>query len=117
MDTEGKVMDNYLKSFPARMSDGRFITDYTPNCDKNLLLKKKMSGWEYRNYLINNAEEIMNKEVEQVNQMFGCLDCNNTVLLDSSVKQVCDQNGCNIEEVSKDGIGIEQEHNVAQVAP
>ena len=103
-----KVTDNYLKSFPARMSDGRFITDYTPNCERNLLHQKKMSSWEYRNYLTTNAEKIMQDNVDYINDVFGCLDCNNTQLLDNSVKQVCDFNGCSIEVVNKNGIGIEQ---------
>tara|TARA_B100000902_G_C27238189_1_gene878575 strand:+ start:1011 stop:1343 length:333 start_codon:yes stop_codon:yes gene_type:complete len=107
METQ-KVIDNYLKSFPARMSDGRFITDYTPNCDKNLLLQKNMSSWEYRSYLMNNAEKLIEEEKKTMDDKFGCLDCNSTQLLDSSVKQVCNHTGCNIEVLNKEGIGIEQ---------
>lgn len=103
-----KVTDNYLKSFPARMSDGRFITDYTPNCDQNLFLQKNMTSWEYRNYLMENAEKIMEEQNKKINDVFGCLDCDQTKLLESSIKQVCDSKGCNIEVINKDGIGIEQ---------
>jgi hypothetical protein len=103
-----KITDNYLKSFPARMSDGRFITDYSPNCDKNLLLQKNMSSWEYRSYLMNNASKLIEEEKNLMDNQFGCLDCDITPSLDSSVKQVCSHTGCDIEVINKGGIGIEQ---------
>ena len=35
-----QVTDNFYNDFPARMSDGRFITNYFPNCDINRKMKK-----------------------------------------------------------------------------
>ena len=46
-----KVPDNVKSDFPARMSDGRFITDYTPNCQHNLAIQKDMTSWQYKTYL------------------------------------------------------------------
>ena len=46
-----KVPDNFFKDFPARMSDGRFITDYTPNCQLNLEFQQNMTSWQYRSFL------------------------------------------------------------------
>ena len=57
---------NFFDDFPARMADGRFITDYSPNCDNNMKHKKELSGWEYRQYLTNNAETIM-QEINELN--------------------------------------------------
>ena len=105
-----QVTDNFHNDFPARMSDGRFITDYTQNCMVNTLRKEKMSGWEYRTHLINNAEKIM-EEINQKNEeMYGCKDCNTVVLPLNHSKQVCDEKGCEIVEVNTDEIGIEQEN-------
>ena len=59
------ITDNFFDDFPARMADGRFITDYSPNCDNNMKHKKEMSGWEYRQYLTNNAETII-KEINSI---------------------------------------------------
>ena len=38
-----QVADNFFDDFPARMADGRFITDYSPNCDNNMKHKKANS--------------------------------------------------------------------------
>ena len=35
-----KVTDNMKTSFPSRMSDGRFITNYHPNCMMNAGFQK-----------------------------------------------------------------------------
>ena len=37
-----KVPDNFHADFPARMADGRFMTDFTSNCILNTLRKEKM---------------------------------------------------------------------------
>jgi len=105
-----KVTDNFHTDFPARMADGRFITDYSSNCIVNTLRKKEMSSWEYRTHLIQNAEEIM-KEINQKNEeLYGCKECHTTVLPSNKNKQVCNDGGCNIVEVNPDGIGIDQEN-------
>ena len=36
-------MDNNIFEFPARMSDGRFITDYSPNCMLNNKYQQSMN--------------------------------------------------------------------------
>ena len=103
-----QATDNFHNDFPARMADGRFITDYTSNCMVNTLRKEKMSGWEYRTHLINNAEKIM-EEINQKNEeLYGCADCHKTSIPSNNLKQNCDESGCEIVEVNSEGIGIEQ---------
>ena len=105
-----QATDNFHNDFPARMSDGRFITDYTSNCMVNTLRKEKMSGWEYRTHLINNAEKIM-EEINQKNEeLYGCTDCHTTVLPSNRSKQICREDSCELVEVDPDGIGIDQEN-------
>ena len=53
-----KVTDNFFKDFPARMSDGRFITNYSPNCQQNLIYQNNMTSWQYRAYLTKMANQI-----------------------------------------------------------
>ena len=55
-----KVSDNVNSDFPARMSDGRFITDYSPICQYNLAIQKDMTSWQYKTYLTRYADQIRN---------------------------------------------------------
>ena len=104
--TELKVPDNFHADFPARMSDGRFMTDFTTNCILNTLRKEKMSAWEYRTHLINNAEQIMNEMNEKNEQLYGCQECHRTVLPAPNAKQVCTDSGCEIVKVEDGGVGL-----------
>tara|TARA_Y100000590_G_C15739353_1_gene1019705 strand:+ start:4275 stop:4604 length:330 start_codon:yes stop_codon:yes gene_type:complete len=104
-----QVTDNFHNDFPARMSDGRFITNYFPNCDINRKMKKEMSSFEYRKYLIENTETLM-QEINSTNEkLFGCKNCHTTVIPHNHLKQVCKDNGvCDLIEVDPSGIGIDQ---------
>ena len=104
-----QVTDNFYNDFPARMSDGRFITDYAPNCDINMKMKKEMTSFEYRKYLTENAETIMQQIITNNEELFGCKNCHTTVIPNNKTKQVCTENGkCNLVEVDPEGIGIDQ---------
>jgi hypothetical protein len=104
--TDLKVPDNFHADFPARMSDGRFMTDFNTNCILNTLRKEKMSAWEYRTHLINNAEQIMEEMNEKNEQLYGCQECHRTVLPAPNAKQVCTDTGCEIVKVEDGGIGL-----------
>ena len=98
--------DNYITDFPSRMSDGRFMTDYSSNCSMNLGMQENMSSYNYRQMLIKNAEQIM-KNMDTLNQQkYGCSSCNQTYVPDAEYVQKCDHTGCIIEKVSEEGIGI-----------
>ena len=101
-----KVPDNFHADFPARMSDGRFMTDFNTNCILNTLRKEKLSAWEYRTHLINNAEQIMNEINEKNEQLYGCQECHRTVLPAPNAKQVCTDSGCEIVKVEDGGVGL-----------
>ena len=105
-----KITDNFYNDFPARMADGRFITDYTPNCMLNTLRKEKMSAWEYRTHLINNTDQIMQEINAKNESMYGCQECHRTVLPSPNAKQVCTETGCEIIQIDPQGVGLEQEY-------
>lgn len=48
---------------PPRMSDGRHFTDYKPRCgvDASTLNGQTMNSYELRQYMITNAENLMQK--------------------------------------------------------
>ena len=54
-----KISDNYHEDFPARMSDGRFITNYHPNCEMNGEIQKNMTSWQYRTFLTRYTDNLM----------------------------------------------------------
>ena len=74
--------NNIHKNFPPLMSDGRLYTQLDPNCEENDRLKRFLNiqnNYDYRQYLINNAESLMNK-----NRMSSFMLNNNVRLGDSN---------------------------------
>ena len=68
-----KGSNNIHSGFPALMSDGQWATNWEPACTVNNQIKKYAgitNNFEYRQYLINNADSIVNK-----NQTEACDDC------------------------------------------
>ena len=58
-----KTSNNKYFDCPALMSDGRLMTDYRPSTTVNDMIRLNnnvKSSNEYRNFLINNASDIMN---------------------------------------------------------
>lgn len=58
-----KTQNNIHHAFPGIMSDGRLFTDYNPNAVMNKKvseMNKIKSNEDYRKYLTNNANQIMN---------------------------------------------------------
>jgi hypothetical protein len=107
-----KVTDNFFSDFPARMSDGRFITNYLPNCQQNFKYQQGMSSWQYRTYLTRMGDDIRKHEMDMNEQMYG-YDLSDNTGLTSDMKppghkyeQTCDENGCSFKEVDVDGIGV-----------
>ena len=105
-----KVTDNVNHGFPARMSDGRFITNYWPNCVLNSTMKNEMSSFGYRHFLMNNAVDIIKNQNKLYKAEYGCEDCapDFNVNPGSRYVQECSKSGCAIKEVEPKGIGIEQ---------
>ncbi len=102
-----KIPDNFHKDFPARMSDGRFITDYYPNCSMNLSAQKNMSSWQYKLFLTRNASEIMNSIRDFNHKKYGCDNCNDpSIPLQNQYLQNCTNYACHISEVNPKGVGL-----------
>ena len=105
-----KVTDNFNTGFPARMSDGRFITSYWPNCALNSGIQGEMNSYVYRQFLTNNATSIMENMNTIHKAEYGCEECfpNIKVNPGSRYVQECGPEGCNIKEINPKGIGIKQ---------
>tara|TARA_B100000745_G_C19949655_1_gene320549 strand:+ start:185 stop:490 length:306 start_codon:yes stop_codon:yes gene_type:complete len=100
-------MDNNYHNLSARMSDGRFITNYSPNCELNRKLQKDMTSFQYRFYLTKYTDTIMNDNNQSDQEKFGCIQCQGNIPVLPKYKQNCYQNGyCEINTVNNNGIGL-----------
>lgn len=100
------AMDN-VKDFPARMSDGRFVTNYNSSCVYNLAESVGMNSYTYRQMLINNAENIMEKTRKGYEKNYSCTSCRKMIIPKTKYEQDCSGDVCTINRVSDGGIGID----------
>lgn len=74
-----KSSNNKYFNCPALMSDGRQFTDYRPSNYVNNLIRMTagvMGSYDYRQFLINNAELLMQANIQYAYEMNGCKPCN-----------------------------------------
>ena len=68
---------------PAIMSDGRAFTDYRPSStvdDMIRLSNNVMSNFEYRQFLTNNADNLMQINNKYLQNKMGCDNCNTPIV-------------------------------------
>ena len=66
--------NNIHTGFPPLMSDGRFVKNFDPNCKANEDLKNQLnlkSNYDYRQYLINNGFNIIEKNFNNAKYQCG----------------------------------------------
>jgi len=100
-----KVTDNVELDFPARMADGRQFTDYRQNCIFNNKLSNGLSSWQYRQYLIQNADNIMNTMVSEQENKTKCTTCKDNTVLPVQTILNCTPTGCNYTLNDSNGLG------------
>ena len=108
-----KVTDNVELGFPARMSDGRGFTDYRPNCYLNNELGQSMGSWQYRTYLMRNADNIHQKFMSMTESENSCTNCTGAPVPDFRTVVDCTrQNTCYYNIKDPNGIGKKVNYNV-----
>tara|TARA_B100001287_G_C22583786_1_gene482242 strand:+ start:477 stop:815 length:339 start_codon:yes stop_codon:yes gene_type:complete len=100
-----KVTDNVELDFPARMADGRMFTDYRQNCLLNNNIAQGKGSWEYRDFLINNSEELMKKFNQQQELITKCNKCSDNTVLPVKTILNCTPEGCNPQMNVESGLG------------
>jgi len=73
-----KVSNNKYLDCPALMSDGRMFTDYRASCFRNDMLKiqnKITNSYDYRQFLINNGENIIHNIRKYNMDRLSCRPC------------------------------------------
>lgn len=74
-----KGSNNIHADFPALMSDGQWATNWEPACAINSELKKSVgitNNYNYRQYLINNADHIIQQNQNSANGNCGASHAN-----------------------------------------
>ena len=103
-----KTSNNKYFNCPPRMSDGRHFTDYRSNCYVNDLVRysnNTMSDYAYRQFLINNAVDLMKVNNEYTYQKNGCDPCNATPIgFETNCNVNQSYSKCKIED--QNGLGI-----------
>lgn len=110
MDSSGvcnKTSNNKYLECPARSYAGGMFTDYRPNCDVENSLRVNnglRSNYDYRQFLINNAEKLMQVNREYNEKKNGCAPCNTKPVMVESMCNVS-RTGSSCEPFDPNGIG------------
>ena len=101
MSTCYKASNNKYFDCPPRMSDGRHFTDYRPNCEINSMIKmdnKITNSFEYRNFLQQNANKLLDINRKHACQKNCCITCkenfSDSTMLPEQYKVSCDKHTC-----------------------
>ena len=103
-NTCNKTSNNKYFDCPALMSDGRAFTDYRPSSYTNDLIRIQngvYDSYQYRQFLISNAEKLMKVNDEYNFMKNGCASCtyqqipNESTCVYNKHYGLCYPNGCN----------------------
>jgi len=117
MNTCNKTSNNKYFDCPARMDDGRTFTDYRPSNSVDDMIRYSnnvMSSYDYRQFLIHNAVNIMNINNQYTDDKVGNGTCN--------AKEVPFKTQCDINPVyskcytiNSNGIGLNNVSNFGNI--
>ena len=107
-----KTTNNKFFNCPPRMDDGRHFTDYRPSCDLNNLVASNnnlVSSYDYRQFLILNADKLMDLNRGYTVQMNSCGPCKQPyeqgTMLPEQSKVQCNDKTCNSSMSVLNGLG------------
>lgn len=111
-----RTSDSKFFNCPPRMSDGRHFTDFRPRCVMNTV-QNNTNSYEHRQYLIHNAETLMNTMREQAYKENVCGPCvepfkQGTMLPEQSTVE-CNANFCKVSNANPAGLGQGRSYNGA----
>lgn len=107
-----RTSNNKFASAPARMADGRHFTDYRSSCLTNTRIQadnKVVNNYEFRMFLIRNAEQLMEQNRKESFLQNGSYECKapydiNTMVPESD-KVRCNAQTCDVVHNYDKGIG------------
>ena len=107
-----KTSNNKHFGCPPRMADGRHFTDYRPSCHINNIIRtgnNVLNSFQYRNFLTNNAVELMDLNRNYACEKNCCGPCKepyhsvNTLPEVNKVK--CNAQNCELVGFDPNGLG------------
>jgi hypothetical protein len=99
------VNPHYSTGSPARMADGRIMTDYRPRCSQySVAAAREFGDNEYRNRMVRGADELMSAARALNNRKNTSVSCVDT-MVPELYKRVCTWKGCKIVPGNFQGIG------------
>ena len=105
-----KVSDNVELDFPARMNDGRMFTDYRQNCTLNNSISKQMGSWEYRDFLTNNASQVRQNILNNLEAEVKCNKCSDNTVLPVKTVLNYSQDSCTYQMNDPNGVGLGRQY-------
>ena len=105
-----RVSDNFELEFPARMADGRLFTDYKSSGILNSFENELNSTLEYRLYLQNNAEKIINNNYDVAESLTKCNNCPGYEIIDSKILLTCSKESCTQNINDSNGLGLDVQY-------
>ena len=111
-----RTSNNKYFKCPPIMSDGRHFTDYRPNTYANDLVRygnNVMSSNAYRQFLINNASNLMNVNSIYAEKKNSCTECNATPI-PTETKCIVNQSYSTCYPDSYNGLGL---RNLSEFLP
>ena len=105
-----KTSNNKYFGSPARMDDGRSFTDYRSSSSVDDMIRYSnnlLNSYDYRQFLIHNADNIINIKNRYTQDKISNVNCNQNSI--PSINTVCDVNKessfCNVFD--KNGVGLD----------
>lgn len=101
---------------PYRMADGRHFTDYNTRCGQNQFTQREKlpSNYEYRMFLISNAEKLIQENRDKAMLDNRCTPCfepfEDGTMLPEQSKQVCNDKSCSFQPHNEGGLGLGRKH-------
>jgi hypothetical protein len=75
---------------------------------KNKEYSQEKNSFDYRYFLIKNAQSIENSIIQQLEQAVKCNDCNAQTVLPVQTIQNCNQGKCTISLNDPGGLGLDR---------
>ena len=111
-----RTSNNKYFNCPPRMADGRQFTDYRPNSYVNDLVRYSnnvMSSYNYRLFLTNNAEKLMQINNEYIYEKSKCVPCNATPIgFNTQCSVNKDYSTCYVDDCN--GLGLRNSVKIAK---
>ena len=114
-----RTSNNKFFTAPPRMADARHFTDYKESTKRNLMLQSEVesdNSYEYRMYLINNAEKLMDINNKKAFLINGVTECKQPyeqgTMLPEQSTQVCNTRTCKVVANDPNGLGLGRQYDI-----